>query len=351
MVASGQTTDVDPFNHGTTTLQYTPVSNTEQTHLAALLNEAWNIHATNISAISHTDKTSRNFRVETPTQTYLLKKSRISDPQTQDLIHRSIAYLHENGIKTPTIILPSCASSFYTTPEGIFCLYDFIDGEHFDGSCNQLESMALETARMHTVLATIPYAQDIQQTLGSVITHDQTLLERICFSAQSYGERTGFDTYALQILNVINQHSCPVIEIIKTLPTQTTHYDLHPHNVLFTHELASLLDFDSLHHSQRIRAVSFAMHRFARTCGAHTERQNDAGVDIRERAQKFIDTYLAHGTLTDKEIAALPAILQDEAIRRIIITLDHHYLRNNSCTAREVAKHVTLLEEARLFSF
>ena len=90
------------------------------------------------------------------------------------------------------------------------------------------------------------------------------------------------------------------------------------------------------------------MHRFARTFGKKTEKQNDIGNTINERARIFLETYSETGQLTQAEIAAIPLVLQDEASRRILHILDGA-LKNNTEWLFDLPKQLILLKEAELF--
>nr|MCK4929878.1 hypothetical protein [Nanoarchaeota archaeon] len=109
--------------------------------------------------------------------------------------------------------------------------------------------------------------------------------------------------------------------------------------------------FDSVCYSQRARDFGFAMHRMARTYGKQTEKKNDIGTDIKHRAQIFLEEYLKHNLLTDEEIKALPWVIQDEALSRVINVLGEHYLLNDQTWSFDLPKQVTTLREGLLFDF
>src|SRR3989338_6714438 len=348
--------DLDPFNHGTTTVEYEEMPKSEASRLATILKEGWGRCDVNILRLSAgAEKNSNHFRVETKTGVYLFKHSHINNPETQDVVNRAVAYLNDNCVKTPTIIPTTEGATFYVTGNEVFCFYDFIEGEHFDGSQAELQNVAGEIARLHGALATIPYEREIRGLNGSVVGHNREALERIIKAVREHGEQTEFDSYALGILDEIDERSRAIVDVkVDGLPSQIVHYDLHPHNVLFSpesKEVASILDFDSLRYSQRARDVGFGMHRFARTCGAKTERRNDVGMDVRDRAKLFLNSYVAENELTDEEMRVLPLAIQDEAMRRVITGLGNHYLRSDTTWSFDLPKQVTTLHEGGFFSF
>jgi Ser/Thr protein kinase RdoA (MazF antagonist) len=350
-----QYADLDPFNHGTATINYEQMLDGESSHLATILNDGWGKDGDIQRISAGAEKSSNNFRVETDSDVYLLKHSHINNTEDQDLINRAIIYLQDNGVKTSTIIPSIAGTSFHLTKEGVFCLYDFIEGENFDGSRTELNNVALEIGRLHKALATIPYESEIRKLNGSVVSHNRNSLEKLMKAIKEHGEQTELDSYVLGSLDELDELSQAIVEAkLDCLPSQIIHYDLHPHNVLFdgsSKELLAILDFDPLKYSPMVGDLGFGMHRFARTCGAKTEKKNDVGVDIRGRARLFLDSYLTENELTDEEIRTLPLAIQDKTLRTLMLILGNHYLRDDTTWSFDIPKQITTLWEGGLFSF
>lgn len=349
-------TNLNPFNHGTATISYSIMPEEESSPLRKILQDSWGIDEAKIRRLSAgAEKSSNNFRVDAASGIYLLKHSHINEPDKQDLVNRCISYLKEKGIQVPTIIPAQKEETFIVKEGSVFCLYCFVEGENFDGSKEELQNAASEIGRLHKALALIPYTQELKKISGTIVRHDRELLEKVIFAANASGGKTEFDDYALSILDEVNEVSRVIIAAeIEKLPFQIIHYDLHPHNVLFdgnSKELLALLDFDSLLYSQRVRDVSFAMHRFARTCGEKTERKQDTGVDVRERAKSFLERYLAENEITSEEIKLLPLVIQDEAIKRVTNILRNYYLLGDTTWSFDLPKQVTTLREGGYFLF
>ncbi len=116
-------TDLNPFNHGTAGVGYEEMLDGESSRLVTVLEEGWQIAGANILCLSaETEKNSNNFRVEIGDKTYLLKHSHINTPEAQAIINRSVAYLKDNGVKTPLILPTVDGTTFYVTKSGIFCV-------------------------------------------------------------------------------------------------------------------------------------------------------------------------------------------------------------------------------------
>ncbi len=350
-------TQFDPFNHGTATITYATVSKDRKDTLLKVLEKGWGKEVFDIKQLSAgAEKNSNNFKVECLDGNFLLKCSHITTSDKQDLINTSIAYLGEKGeVSVPNILKTLSEPTFYQSEQGIFCLHTFLSGENYNGSCEELVNIGMEIAKLHRGLKDMPYANEIKLKNGEAKVHDPTKLEEIIKAIKTRGEITKFDSYSKNLLEELKDTSQRItISARGNLPAQTIHYDLHPHNVLFDpekKEVQAILDFDSMRLSQRARDVGFALHRFSRTYGERTERKSDIGVDIRKRAKLFLDAYLSKNDLTDEEVKALPFLIQDEALNRVMIILGNHYLRDNTTWSFDLPKQVTTMREGSLFSF
>lgn len=351
------TTDFDPFNHGTTAIRLVDSSPEENQRLSGVLKHGWGLKSEgNVEEIYEGPKKSNNYKVKTPHGNFLLKQSHITDVDKQKLVNRSLSYCCAKGILVPSPIPGSNKETYHTTEGKIFCLYPFLGGsELFDGTREELVRTAQEFGRLHRVLASIPYGPQLIKANGQQIIHDRQKLGRIAQKIRLIGGETEFDKQASLILEEILDASERISSRgIESLPAQIVHADFHPHNILFnadTKKLISLLDFDNLSLSQRARDMGFGMHRFSRTYGERTERKNDCGADIRERAKLFLKEYASVNPLTDKEIIAIAPVLEDEALGRILTVLGLHYLEGNTEWDFDLEKQVTTLREASLFKF
>lgn len=350
-------TDFDPFNHGVVNPSYRDVDDQQYRELSAVLNKGWKFK--NIKKIEQAcegaEKSSNNYRIIFESTPFLLKHSHINDPITQDLVNKCLIYCGNKGIPVAHLIPTVNKDNHFVDKSGIYCLYDFIDGEHFDGSRIEMEEAAATLAKIHIAFKNIPYKKEILSIKGKLVKHDRKELKKIIKIIKSSSGKTDFDKDVVNALDEINEISNKIfLSQIALLPFQIIHYDVHPHNMMFDKKdkkLLAYLDFDPIIYSQKIRDVGFAMHRLARTYGKHTERQIDIGVDIRDRAKLFLEAYQRVNKLTDVEIKNIPLIIQDEALKRIINILASRYLKKDPTWSFDLAKQITILREGSLFDF
>lgn len=350
-------TKFDPFNHGTTSIIYRPISGKTYEYLSQILQRGWNIFE--IPEIEEHDVgpkiNSNNYKIVTGRKKYLLKISHLRDSKSQSLINNCLLFCQSNGALTADIILTTKENTFFQHMNKIYCLYDFIDGDNFDGSKEELKSAAKETAKLISTLENLPMCREIK-IRSSYLCHNAIALKMALQKAMTSTTNSKTDLIAKNNYQEIMSNSKIVSEILSgmnsQLPKQVIHGDLHPHNMIFdrqSKQLLAILDFDVLKYSQKIRSVAFAMHRLCRTYGPMTEKQNDLGEDIQVRIKLFLDTYLRYDFLKKRELEIIGIILQDESLNYIEKILRWHYLEDKTEWSFDLEKRITTLLEAKAF--
>lgn len=346
----------DPFNHGMSEVKYKNISRQFSDQLSKIVTQGWKI--SKISKISEHDVgpkvNSNNFKIETPTTTLLLKRSHLNDVTKLSLINENIFYLGSQRVPVPRIRLTKTGQSLFVIEGNVYCLYDFIFGEHYDGSVEELVSAAKEVANLINALEKIPNRSAIKKS-SRFLYHDPDLLRETINISISANQHDAFE-------NLIRKNSQDILKVsenvvqnihdLDRLPKQVVHGDLHPHNMMFdpiTKNLLAFLDFDTLEYGLRIRSVGHAMHRLSRTYGLLTQRKMEVGSDIRDRLGIFLNTYLKFSELEDDEKRLLGIVVQDRELNGITIILSNHYLKNNFEWDFDLAKRIRTLAEAVAF--
>lgn len=348
--------EFDPFNHGTTTINYERVPDERFVELSRVLAEGWAIsNIQSIEQVNEAEKYSNNFRISAPQGTFLLKESHVNLAMLQELVNRTIQFLESQAAAVAHLLPTIDDQTFSQQGSKPYCLYNFIDGEHFDGSREEIREAAISLAYLHKALQNLPFVSEILGQKGSFLTHDRNQLLALLALAEQKGPQDDFENVVLIHTEEFREASSGIdFAALESLPTQVIHQDLHPHNLMFDKDgkFRAFLDFDTLTISQRARDVAYAMHRLARTYGQMTERKKDVGVDIRDRAQVFLDVYLSMNDLTEPEIRALPTLIADHTLIKIITThLQQHYLEDDTKWDFDLPKKIAVLREARLFEF
>ena len=349
-------TKFDPFNHGISSISYREISSNSSKLLENIIRQGWNI--SEIKQIVEQDGgrkiNSNNFKIKSSTRSFFLKKSNINNTKDQRLINDCIHYMETKNVPVTKIISTIDGKLFFVDQSNIYCLYNFISGEHFDGSRKELTAAATEVAKLTTILQTIPFESQIKRK-RKFSYHNQNLLKKSILAKSGNLNNDPVDILVQQNYKEILEISKRIysnLEILNHLPSQVTHGDLHPHNILFdsgSKKLLAFLDFDELEFGPRIRSVGHVMHRFCRTYGEKTERKQDDGADIRSRLKLFLEAYCDKANLTPGEIDNLGLIVADCELKGLTTILNNHYLQNNFDWDFDLEKRITTLREAVAF--
>ena len=233
-------------------------------------------------------------------------------------------------------------------------MYHYIEGEHFDGSREQLISVAKSLATLHQAMRRVNvfwYFNLINDKHTSAMHDSEAYLRELDTIKQriaAKGDREDYDKQVLRIIEELSEYSTMMTyKDFRMLKTHIIHQDLHPFNVLMNGQnLAAIIDLDSALVSQRARDIAFCMHRFSRTFGELTERKKDIGGNINERATLFLETYIKDNPLTEQEIFRIPSLIQDEAMSRALGILKAYYFHNDDRWAFDLEKHIVCIREA-----
>lgn len=342
-------TDLNSFNHGTTSISYENIIGEPLSTLKRLLQKGWGIIPKKISQVVEKIFYSNNFKVETDEGTFLLKKSKNS-PQTQPLVDAATRFCENQGIPVTHIQNASDSNTFIVYDNQVYRLDKFIEGEHFDGSRRELIEVASQLPRFFHILSKLPIQlqENMKEDNRTLIHHDWDQLEALLTDQEALKSNYSVHDEEIKLIRHFSQLISSMSERLKSLPIDIIHRDLHPHNLLFNkknHILLAFLDLDALLISQRIRGIAFAMHRLARTFGQNTEKKQDLGSDLRERMELFLNTYLdSGGELTDEEINLIPYVLLDHtlyAIAQILL----HTSEGSKEWPKDLGKQIEMLRE------
>jgi Ser/Thr protein kinase RdoA (MazF antagonist) len=355
MSSDNRYTSFTQFNYRTTTVPFAKVSPRKKEFLKKVLRNGWEMDASDrmLRIAAGWGAATKNYRAESGGRAYLLKEGHPSSPTLRDLSNQFLYFCEMEGAKVPHVLLTTRGLTYYGV-KCIISLYDFIEGEHFDGGRGELREVATRLAQLDKILANAPLGAQLLQERSTRKYNDHKNAKSFFWGIRSRGARGEFEEEFLSALPYLEEKSASHAAANPgQLPRQPIHCNVHPHNLLFSTEgkLLAFLDFESLVHSQRAREVAFAMHRLARAYGEGTERNEDAGADIRERAKEFLSYYNSENPLQDSEMRALRFILEDEALRRVIAVLKNHYFREDFHKDMYFRKRLTMLQETELFDF
>ena len=125
---------------------------------------------------------------------------------------------------------------------------------------------------------------------------------------------------------------------LKKLKLKTSnlhHYDLHPHNLIFKEdELVALVDLESVLRIQKEVCESFALYKLGRKSIS--------------KGLLSLDEFKEIANQKGFSLQELKPFIQAEILRRLLLILDLHFVRNNSRWNADFPKHLNSLKEIDL---
>lgn len=150
-----------------------------------------------------------------------------------------------------------------------------------------------------------------------------------------------FDQFAMSKLNTIEKSLKNLEGTINELsiPSETiSHYDFHPHNLLFNNgKLSSVIDLESFVKIQPELSTAFALFKLGRKCLSKEFMTADEFKKMAKENQFGLNKLLPYAKV--------------ELIRRTLFILDLHYLQDNKLWDSDICKQIIGIDEVEvLFS-
>lgn len=249
------------------------------------------------------------------------------------------------------------------TKNGIFALFDFIDGVYFSPAKDNFVSVARAIARMHQGFEQLDptFIKKInilsQQTpvyynqIKRVTIQDFLKIGRIIKKKKKY------NSLDISVLRSMPLFIDAVRKIesnkkkMKKLKNKVIHSDLHPHNILMDNkEVKAILDFDAVRISQQARDVACAIYRFGRQFLIERNMVDNhiSALAVRLR-DLFLTKYNEINILNKEEVAIMPLLVKEEFLKKILFVLKGIYKDDNFIWARDLPKFMAAIEEINYF--
>lgn len=347
-----------PNNHSVYKIGWKKISKKLESQLRRLIIKWYCFDAQDeISEVDQWEVRSNNFRLKIKSsgkiqEVILRKHIRINDPQSILLIDKILNYLNKQKIKVPQVIKTKDGDDFFMHQNHYWQLYNFISGDHYRGTRQQLRDIAKQIAKLHRALAKIPLTKEIAQKININTPWEMTGWHKIFKISNLKNQKVG---------KLVNSHKDLILETanyiqgksrdISHVKTQIIRGDLHPHDTLYEGErFKSFLDFEGVRIGELVRDVANALHRFVRQFVVYQNRPWRQTLPIGFKT--FLKVYQSISPLTNREIRLIPFFIQDETLRKIFRILTRYYLQNNSASLKdgELEKQLTLLKEAEIIS-
>ena len=298
------------------------------------------------------EKMSNNFQIDATfcgeRAKFLVRKNIIlTDRHKLQAISEAMQLLREADVRVPRLMTTFAREGEVLSNESFWQVFQFVPGDHFSGSSDELRAAAHEVGRMHRALAKIPESDNFEKAIDSpsdflevyetALTKSRTTTLGQLLQKNQTQIQSEFNNAA----DVRKKNDCRV---------QLIHGDIHPLNFLFSGTLRAILDFGNLRFGPLLHDVGNASHRLVRQVVVQSGRHYSA--TLWDSLKIFFDSYNQQNPLTDVEMKLWPVFAADLVLQKLRNTLSRY---NRDVWSEEVvlaqtAKFSTLLQELVLIA-
>ncbi len=204
--------------------------------------------------------------------------------------------------------------------DSIYEIYEFIEGEQYDGSPEETREAGRVLAIYHRLVR--DFRSEYKPTQGYfhdsevVVKSFSSLREKLRELAEEAGRPPDRSEQLLEDIHGVYLAAAAACNELglPTWETQIIHADWHPGNMLFQeHRIAAVLDYDAARISQRVLDVANGCLQFSWVTG---DRDLSTWEDRTDRlhARQFLEGYDVTGVLTKAELRAIPFLMQQVLI-------------------------------------
>ncbi len=265
---------------------------------------------------------SSNFKLATPDGDYLLKRW---SPQTGDAtISKTlslITWLASNNIPAPVPLRFRNGEPLLRVRSGRWSVFPFIAADYFNGSGDQLGAAAQITGDLMGTLSRLPSALVPERGPEHLTVADGKMFCRAEATRNDWEQIFGTESTVL-LEEYWDEVMAEWRRLISKRPTggrlQASHYDLHPHNLLFSgNTVAAVLDFESC----RVMPAGYALGFAALKQCRQTVSLHQGNIDIRSIGAFYMTLLVG----SNREAALIAHEIGDlaicEVLRRINLIL------------------------------
>lgn len=253
---------------------------------------------------------------------FLLKRraSGRDDPQRVSFTHDLLLYLHRHGFPTPRLVATRDAHASMLQLEGrMYELFEFVDGEGYDGSLDATEHAGLMLAVFHQTLAGFESQWQPPENSFHDLSIVRTGLNAIPSNTASHDSVFGHEAELLALTQYLHEQYDEAALEVRALgfgdwPVGVIHGDWHPGNMLFRDgRVVTVLDFDSARRQPRVIDIANGMLQFSILRGGGDPANWPDYFDL-TRMRRFLMGYLLREPVAMSQRRAVPLLMIESLI-------------------------------------
>ena len=248
-------------------------------------------------------KRNDNFTVEDSTGCrYVLRRFRRNNQEARVRFQLAFQqHLLDSGFPTPRIVKTVANDMLVPVDNHYWAVFEFIEGNEFNQSIEQIAEAALRLAQFHNVVDSF-VQQEVVVGFNRMpdwwARGDDEVSELRKFFAGIDIEKE-LDCIKECVTQLTREWPA---ERNKSLRQTWEHGDYHGRNMVFVgNEMRALFDFDVVHRGPRVEDIGRALFMFGR-------KRPGMGNIRTEIARLFLDNYLRHAELSQEELKGIPSL-------------------------------------------
>lgn len=343
-----------PNNHSRYKIRWKKITPILSDVLKNIIQEGygWDVSG-DILEVDEWERMSNNFRLKVKKgnrvkEVLLRRHIQLTDVASMELIDSLLLYLRKKQLHVPEVIHSLTGNSVYRQNGKFYQLYNFIAGDHYRGTTEELKQIVKEIAKLHIVLKDCPFEKEISKKPHVLPVWTKEGWNKIFLEARRGDSREDSTIYSLEsFLRTNIRLVSSKLNNLDRVRIQVIRGDLHPHDTLF-HDgvFRSFLDFEGVRMGELIRDVGNACHRFVRQYIVFQGK--DWKIQLKEGLSIFLTEYRKINALNARELELLPVYISDEVLRKLYKDLMLYYQKGNRANIEngELEKKLILLHEA-----
>jgi Ser/Thr protein kinase RdoA (MazF antagonist) len=296
---------------------------------------------------------SNNFKLDAAAGRFLLKRLPVGGDQRalQRQLELSDWLAVEQGVAIPRIVRTKGGELCSEALGYRWCLFEFVEGDFFNGGDQQLRSTALAIGRLQSALGAAPaaLAPPKKWSYGSAddpqVLHETAACRRQW--AGVFGEASGAVLEAgwERVTRTAEELDAHAAEL-RAASDAACHCDLHPHNLLVARgSLRAFIDFESFVSMPVAAALGFAAYKLVRQHAVATSLGAGQAAQIAAATRVFMTSLEEGGRRSQPAPGKMRLMAVAEIFRRLVVVLRLNVRERNPAWNHVLPMHLAALAE------
>lgn len=257
---------------------------------------------------------------------YLLKRRAHGrdDPRRVAFHHALLIHLRRNRFPVPRIIHTIEGPTVLRLRDSVYELFEFLEGDTYDQSLEQTQHAGRTLAKFHAAAASLETRWPAPHTGYHALSAVLQGLNSIPTSVSSHDSVVGHEAELLSLTQELYERveaAAATVENagFRSWPSQVTHGDWHPGNLLFRRtRVLAVVDLDSARFQPAVTDVANGMLQFSILRSSEQPEEWPSYFDV-ARMRRFLIGYLTKGALLTEQRSIIPDLMIESLIAECVV--------------------------------